>query len=177
MIGPFYDVSASSKMLDIDIGVASSSIGPPQALYLGNGGKKVRFAPDAAHEFFQGLDGLVRALRSGQMTEGSYFGAECIDFDNDVSLVVDIGIAGGKLYFRIGDTEIEPAAQDIEMLNQTCMEWHPLANSGRRGTGRGRQLAEAYKKMYRRQDMRQQNQPQLDNYDRYIKRGEFDPLW
>jgi len=31
--------------------------------------------------------------------------------------------------------------------------------------------------MYRRQDMRQQNQPQLDNYDRYIKRGEFDPLW
>jgi hypothetical protein len=177
MIGPFYDVSTSSKVLDIDIGTASSSVGPLQALYLGDGRTKVRLAPDAAREFFTALDGLARNIRAGKLTEGSYFGADIIDFDNDASLVVDIGIASGRLYFRIGDTEIEPAAQDIEMLNQTCMEWHPLARGGRRGTGRGHQLAEAYKKMYRRQDLRQQGQPQLDNYDRYIKRGEFDPLW
>jgi hypothetical protein len=154
MIGPFYDVSTSS-MLDIDIGTASSSIGPLRALYLGDGRKKARLAPDAAHEFFTALDGLARNIRTGKLAEGAYFEAEIVDFDNDVSLVVAIGVASGKPYFRLGDTEIEPAPQDIELLNQTCVEWHDLATSGHRGTGRGAELARRYKEIWRRQDMRQ----------------------
>ena len=108
---------------------------------ISHGLTKVRFAPDAAHDFFQGLDGLVRGIRSGRMTEGAHFAFDIIDFDGAATLVVDFGIASGKPYFRLGDEEIE---------------FYPLARGGRRGGGRGAELARRYREGQRRQDLKQQ---------------------
>jgi hypothetical protein len=165
-----HDATIPGKVLSLEVGRASSSVGPEQAFYIGDGrGKKVRFAPDSANDFFKGLDTITRRLRAGQFTEGSYFEGQIIDFDNDVSLVVDFGIASGKPYFRLGDEEIEIRPDDLDRLNDACREFHPLARGGRRGGGMGKLLAQRYNEGRRRQMLRQQNQPQ--------RRDEFDPGW
>jgi hypothetical protein len=169
----FTDAS-TGKTLHFEYGSASSTIGPPQAFFIGCGLSKVRFAPDSANDFFKGLDGLVRAIRSGRLGEGSYFCGAVLDFDNVTTLDVDFGVTSGRLYFRLGGDEIEPRPDDLDRLNAACMEYHPLARSGRRRTGMGALLG----KRERERLQRPEREPDLrDNYDRYVKKGEFGPTW
>lgn len=156
--------ATTNKMLHFEYGSAGSSIGPFQAFYLGHKVTKVRFSPETAAEFFSGLDTLVRRLRAGRSQEGVYFEGDIIDFDGDASLVVDFGIASGKLYFRVGDEVIEPDPDDLGRLNNACAEFHPLARGGRRGMSMGALLARRYKEIWRQQDLRRQNGPSQKSF-------------
>jgi hypothetical protein len=162
-----YDAAISGKRIDIEFGSASSTIGPEQAFYIGHRLSKVRFAPNDAHDFFTGLDALVRGIRSGRLTEGSYFSGAILDFAGDVSLDVDFGVASGKLYFRLGDEEIEIRPDDLDRLNEACREFHPLARAGRRGTGRSAALIARYRDQARRQAIRDQNHPSRSQVEAY----------
>jgi hypothetical protein len=142
-------------VLHFECGSASSTIGPPQAFYIRHGLTKARFAPEAAAKFFSGLDAITRRLRAGQFQEGSYFEGQIVDFDNVTTLIVDFGIAGGKPYFRLGDTEIEIRPDDLDRLNEACHEFWPLARVGRRRTGMGKILAQRYREVWRQQDLQQ----------------------
>jgi hypothetical protein len=167
-------MATPGRRLDLEYGSAGSSIGPEQAFFLGHNGKKVRFAPDAASDFFAALDTLVRDLRSGRLQQGSYFASSILDFDRDAILDVSFGVASGKLYFRLGETEIEPQPDDLDRFNEACIEFRPLARAGRRGTGRGALMGRHERDRLRRP----QREPDLrDNYDRYVKKGEFNPTW
>jgi len=170
---PLHDASIPGKRIDIEFGSASSSIGPAQAFYIGNGRTKVRFAPNDAHDFFQGLDTLIRGIRSGRLTEGSYFSGAILDFDNITTLNVDFGIASGKLYFHLGGDEIEIRADDLDRLNDACREYYPLATSGRRGTGCGALLGRKERDRLRLQAIRDQNHPRptfVESYGDFIDR-------
>ena len=158
-----YDVSEPGKALHFEYVSAASEIGPRQAFFISHGLTKTRFAPGAANDFFQGLDGLVRGIRSGRMTEGSYFSGAILDFDNVTTLIVDFGVASSRLYFRLGDEEIEIRPDDLDRLNEACRKFHPLARSGRRGMSMGRLLAQRYREGQRRQDMRQQAHRSIDD--------------
>ena len=151
----FHDAT-TNKMLHFECGSAASEIGPSQAFFIGHKVTRVRFAPDAANDFFQSLDNLVREIRCGRMTEGAYFAFDIIDFGGAAALVVDFGIASSKLYFHLGDEEIEARADDLDRLNESVREFHPLARAGRRGGGMGALLAKRYREGQRRQVMQQQ---------------------
>jgi hypothetical protein len=72
--------------------------------------------------------------------------------------------------------ELKP--EDLDYLNESCKQGWPLARGGRRGTDRGKLLAQIQNRQARQQAMRDQNQPQrsfVESYSDWIDRkcGEY----
>ena len=163
----FRDARIPGKLLSIEIGRASSTIGPPQCMYISNSRKKVRLDVDAASAFLGGLRVFAERVQAGRLIDERFFEGECIDFDGDVSLCVDLGIFGGKPTVRLDNEEIEIKGEDLAFLNEACREGLPLARGVRRGTGRGAALAKRYAEQRRMHAIRDQNNPQRSQVDQY----------
>jgi len=167
--------AATGRQTFLEIGRGSWS--DLQLLYISGCWKKVRLTPEAASDFLVGLDTMARNVAAGWSGSAEFFNGT-IEEPEGAVLSVCLEMDAGRPWLGLDDYRGELKPEDLDYLNESCKQGWPLARGGRRGTGRGKLLAQIQNRQARQQAMRDQNQPQrsfAESYSDWIDRkcGEY----
>jgi len=145
-----------------------------QVFSLAAHGKTVRLCPGDAAGFIGQIGSFLAAAESGSVRDETFWNCLIVDFDGETELRIKLEIQHGQPRIVLEDELLNISLDTLAELASDCWDARAFAvTRRRRGTGMGALLGRKVRDQARRHAMRDQGQPQLDNYDRYIKRGDY----